>query len=197
MAHLKQALEPLDMDIEQHIQSHPNLEHDRGWLRSIKGIGEVVPTVWHPVFQTKRFKNAPPVAAYLGLFPSLLNQVQVLKSPAAYRKRSQPLYAQHCILQPLQPVAITLMSKHFMSGDWIKATVKCALWARRCANSFTFVWVFWSIKHLFALKPLNFKVFLFNKGWYETRYLLGLNHDDPVQLKYYLYISTQLLLKHP
>ncbi len=30
MAHLKQALEPLDMDIEQHIQSHPNLEHDRG-----------------------------------------------------------------------------------------------------------------------------------------------------------------------
>ncbi len=89
IAHLKQELEQLDMDIEQHIQSHSNLEHNRGLLQSIIGIGEVMSTVLLPVFQTKRFKNAPQVAAYLGVIPIATESGSSVKKPSRLSKTGQ------------------------------------------------------------------------------------------------------------
>lgn len=89
IVHLEQELEQLDKDIEQHIQSHPDLERDRGLLQSIKGVGEVLSTILLPVLQTGRFKDAPQAAAYLGLIPIATESGSSVKSPSRLSKTGQ------------------------------------------------------------------------------------------------------------
>lgn len=69
IAHLTSELELLEQAIDTLVQSHPEMEHNRGLLQSIQGIGQVVSTLLLPVLQPGRFDNAPQVAAYLGLVP--------------------------------------------------------------------------------------------------------------------------------
>lgn len=69
LAHLEQELELVEQAIETHITTHPAVQHDRGLLQSIPGVGEAVCRVLLPILQSGRFENARQAAAYLGLVP--------------------------------------------------------------------------------------------------------------------------------
>jgi len=55
--------------IDQHIDSHPGLKQDRGFLNSIKGIGPVLSRVMLAVIRSRDFTRATQLAAFLGLVP--------------------------------------------------------------------------------------------------------------------------------
>jgi len=69
IAHLESELSLLEQALETHVQSHPELERDRGLLQSVRGIGPVVSALLLSVLQPGRFETAPQVAAYLGVVP--------------------------------------------------------------------------------------------------------------------------------
>ena len=91
IAYLTRELSTLETEIEQHIKAHPDLENDRGLLRSIRGIGGVVSTVLLPILRRGRFKNAPQAAAYLGLIPIKHESGSSIKNPSRLSKTGHSL----------------------------------------------------------------------------------------------------------
>lgn len=69
LAFLEQEQAALEQRIDDHIEGHPQLKHDRQLLESIPAIGRK--TAWRMlcVLHSRAFRKASSVAAYLGLVP--------------------------------------------------------------------------------------------------------------------------------
>lgn len=69
LAFLKEEKTALEKQIDDHIDMHPQLKHDRQLLESIPAIGRK--TAWRMlcVLHSRAFRKASSVAAYLGLVP--------------------------------------------------------------------------------------------------------------------------------
>jgi len=71
LAFLDAEYQRLRQEINDHINGHPQLKHDRQLLESIPGIGPVLSTQMLALLQGgQRFESAPQVASYLGLTPT-------------------------------------------------------------------------------------------------------------------------------
>lgn len=68
---LETEIKHLKQDIDDHIDSFPDLKRNRQLLESIKGIGPVMSRELVCLFAIKTFENAKQLAAYLGLIPKL------------------------------------------------------------------------------------------------------------------------------
>lgn len=69
IAYLEQAIAKLNQDIDNHINHHPKLKAEQSLLQSIKGVGQVISRQMLSLFNTKHFKTAKQVSAFLGLIP--------------------------------------------------------------------------------------------------------------------------------
>lgn len=69
IAYLEQAIAKLNQDIDTHIDNHPKLKEEQTLLQSIKGVGQVISRQMLSLFNTKHFKTAKQVSAFLGLIP--------------------------------------------------------------------------------------------------------------------------------
>lgn len=66
---LKEQIETLSRQIDQHIDSDPGLKGQREDLKSIPGVGEKLSAHFLALFAAKRFVDAKQAAAFLGLVP--------------------------------------------------------------------------------------------------------------------------------
>lgn len=66
---LKDAIEALSNDIDDHIDRNPTLKEDKALLETIPGVGEVLSKQMLVVYHSKTFKKAADMAAFLGLIP--------------------------------------------------------------------------------------------------------------------------------
>lgn len=67
---LRQQIEKLERDIDEHIDRHPELKHDAELLHSIPGIGSTtVAKVLAYAGNVRRFSNAKALAAFIGVTP--------------------------------------------------------------------------------------------------------------------------------
>ncbi len=71
IAVLKDEIDKLTQEIDDHIDGHPSLKKNRKLLQSISGVGVVVSRVMVSLLACKNFKNAKQFSAYLGLIPKL------------------------------------------------------------------------------------------------------------------------------
>ena len=69
---LKKEQAHLNKEIDDHIDKDLDLKRDRQLLESIPGIGPVIARYMIMVVRSRPFKNAPQVAAYLGVIPRLV-----------------------------------------------------------------------------------------------------------------------------
>jgi len=69
LAFLEQEKADLERRINDHIEGHPQLKHDRELLESIPAIGRKTACRMLCVLHSRRFRAATSVAAYLGLVP--------------------------------------------------------------------------------------------------------------------------------
>lgn len=69
IAYLEQAIAKLNQDIDTHINNHPKLKEEQTLLQSIQGVGQVISRQMLSLFNTKHFKTAKQVSAFLGLIP--------------------------------------------------------------------------------------------------------------------------------
>jgi len=69
LAFLEQEKADLERRINDHIEGHPQLKHDRELLESIPAIGRKTACRMLCVLHSRRFRAAASVAAYLGLVP--------------------------------------------------------------------------------------------------------------------------------
>lgn len=69
LAFLEQQKKALEKQIDDHINSHPKLKHDRQLLESIPAIGRKTASRMLCVLHSRPFRKASSVAAYLGLVP--------------------------------------------------------------------------------------------------------------------------------
>lgn len=69
IAYLEQAIKALNDDIDNHINHHPKLKEEQTLLQSIQGVGQVISRQMLSLFNTKHFKTAKQVSAFLGLIP--------------------------------------------------------------------------------------------------------------------------------
>lgn len=69
LAFLRQEKAALEQRIDDHIEGHPQLKHDRGLLESIPAIGRKTARRMLCVLHSRAFHKASAVAAYLGLIP--------------------------------------------------------------------------------------------------------------------------------
>lgn len=69
LAFLRQEKAALEQRIDDHIEGHPQLKHDRGLLESIPAIGRKTARRMLCVLHSRGFRKASAVAAYLGLIP--------------------------------------------------------------------------------------------------------------------------------
>ena len=68
---LDEEYQRLYQEINDHINRHPKLKHDRQLLESIPGIGPVLSTqMLALLYGGQRFESAPQFASYLGLIPT-------------------------------------------------------------------------------------------------------------------------------
>ena len=66
---LKEEIEKLKRDIDDHIDGYPELKQDRNLLMSITGVGEVVSREMVYLLNSKSFSSGRQVSAFLGLTP--------------------------------------------------------------------------------------------------------------------------------
>lgn len=66
---LKQEINALLKEIDDHIDGHPQLKKNRELLESVNGVGPIVSRELTCLFSVKQFKSAKQAAAYLGLIP--------------------------------------------------------------------------------------------------------------------------------
>lgn len=86
-AFLKTELAKLDQQIDQLIEQHPKLRHDRKLLRSIPGVGPVIAVIMLVLLQHgERFESASQLAAYLGLNPVETQSGSSVRQPARLSK---------------------------------------------------------------------------------------------------------------
>lgn len=88
--HLEAELALVDKTIDAHIQSHPELKHDRGLLLSIPAIGPVLSALLLPILQRNRFQNARQAAAFLGLVPVGVQSGSSIKQRPHLSKIGEP-----------------------------------------------------------------------------------------------------------
>jgi transposase len=69
VAFLEQQLAKIQLNIDQHIDSHPNLKEDRDLLTSIPAVGTQVGNHMLAALHNHPFRSAEQFAAYLGLVP--------------------------------------------------------------------------------------------------------------------------------
>jgi transposase len=69
LAFLRQEKAALEQRIDDHIEGHPQLKHDRGLLESIPAIGRKTARRMLCVLHSRGFRKASAVAAYLELIP--------------------------------------------------------------------------------------------------------------------------------
>ena len=69
LAFLKQEKRALEQRINDHIEGHPQLKHDRQLLESIPGIGRKTASRMLYVLHSRPFRAAASAAAYVGLVP--------------------------------------------------------------------------------------------------------------------------------
>ena len=69
IAALQDAIAKLNGDIDDHIDSHPNLKQDQDLLKTIKGVGKVTSRQMLSLMHNKSFTKASQAAAFLGLIP--------------------------------------------------------------------------------------------------------------------------------
>ena len=69
LAFLEHEKRALEQRINDHIEGHPQLKHDRELLESIPAIGRKTACRMLCVLHSRAFRGAPSVAAYLGLIP--------------------------------------------------------------------------------------------------------------------------------
>ncbi len=84
---LKNQLDKIQKDIDDHINNHPNLRRDYELLISIPGVGQRVGNNLLSVIHSQKFDSAEQLAAYLGLVPierqsgtSLLGKARLSKA---------------------------------------------------------------------------------------------------------------------
>lgn len=68
---LKAEKKRLENQIDDHIDKYPHLRQNRQLMESIPGVGPVVSRVMLSVMESRSFKNAGQLAAFLGLIPKL------------------------------------------------------------------------------------------------------------------------------
>lgn len=61
----------VEKQIDDHIDSNPQLKKDRQFLESIQGVGPIVSRVMLSVIHSKKFRKASAVSAYLGVIPRI------------------------------------------------------------------------------------------------------------------------------
>ncbi len=59
----------LEKEVDDHIDGHPTLKHDRQLLKSIPGVGDVVARYMIGLFRSRHFARAGKMAAFIGLVP--------------------------------------------------------------------------------------------------------------------------------
>ena len=69
IAAFDQAIDELRAAIDDHIDKHPQLKHNRELIKSIQGVGDVTARELTSLFAAKQFRNARQASAYLGLIP--------------------------------------------------------------------------------------------------------------------------------
>jgi transposase len=84
---LKNQIDKIQKDIDDHINTHPNLRRDYELLISIPGVGQRVGNNILSVIHSQNFDSAEQLAAYLGLVPverqsgtSLLGKARLSKA---------------------------------------------------------------------------------------------------------------------
>ena len=84
---LQKQLDKIQKDIDDHINTHPNLRRDYKLLISIPGVGQRVGNNLLSVIHSQKFDSAEQLAAYLGLVPverqsgtSLLGKARLSKA---------------------------------------------------------------------------------------------------------------------
>ena len=68
---LKTEKKRLENDIDDHIDRHPQLKHDRDLISTIPGVGPVVSRLMLSVIHSRSFSSAGQVSTYLGLVPRI------------------------------------------------------------------------------------------------------------------------------
>ncbi|AWB65993.1 IS110 family transposase [Saccharobesus litoralis] len=68
---LKEEINKLTEEIDDHIDRHPDLGKNRDFLLTIKGVGPVISRIMVSLFASKDFKDAKQLSAYLGLIPKM------------------------------------------------------------------------------------------------------------------------------
>jgi len=69
LEHLNKEKKRLEGLINDHMNQHPGLKHDRTLLESIPGVGPVVSRMMTAVLRSRSFDSAAQCAAFLGLIP--------------------------------------------------------------------------------------------------------------------------------
>ncbi len=86
LSELEKAKRRIEEDIDDHIDRHPGLKHDKALLESIPGVGKVVSRLMLSVIHSRDFTGAKQVAAYLGLIPTQVES-GVFRGRSAMSKR--------------------------------------------------------------------------------------------------------------
>ena len=68
---LKQEIERVKQQIDDHIDRHPGLKNDRELLESVPAIGQTMSRQLLAVLRSRHFSNAGQVAAFVGLVPRI------------------------------------------------------------------------------------------------------------------------------
>ncbi|MCJ8314303.1 MAG: IS110 family transposase [Saccharospirillaceae bacterium] len=88
---IKEEIERLKSDINDHIDQHPKLKETHRNLMTIPGVGPVLARMMTLLLVSKDFKNAKQVAAFLGLIPKI-KESGLMKGRSTLSKTGSPLY---------------------------------------------------------------------------------------------------------
>ena len=88
---IKEEIERLKSDINDHIDQHPKLKETHRNLMTIPGVGPVLARMMTLLLVSKDFKNAKQAAAFLGLIPKI-KESGLMKGRSTLSKTGSPLY---------------------------------------------------------------------------------------------------------
>ena len=66
---IENSIAALQRDIDDHIDRHPDLQHDIALLKTIPGVGTIVAPRMALLYRSRQFESAAQMAAFLGLIP--------------------------------------------------------------------------------------------------------------------------------
>ena len=102
LATLGEQIKRLRLQIDEHIDHHPELKKQRGHLETIPGVGSKLSAEFLALFGSQHFRDAKQAAAFLGLVPvEHPSGTRILKRPRLAKcsapcdyipRRSYPLF---------------------------------------------------------------------------------------------------------